>query len=149
MTEAQARANERPRANGGTLTGRLWPTPTSTDAKQSGATSALWDRNTSTTRHEGRTLTDAVVREPARTPCATISYSQNNGTRDGEREYATKGTLTLVGGAAKEGGYLNPRWDEALMGFPPGWCSLPMPEQLSLGGPPATESPSGPTSRRG
>lgn len=143
VTEAQARANA-----------RLWPTPTSTDAKQSGATSAHWDRNTSATRHEGRTLTDAVVREPARgkrwpTPCATLSHSQNNGSpRDGRREYATKGTLTLVGGAA-QGGYLNPRWDELLMGFPPGWCSIPMPEQLLLGGPHGTESPSDPTSRRG
>jgi hypothetical protein len=118
------------------------PTPTASDAKASGAAGY----STSSGRHSGTTLTDAVVRWP--TPTARHwkdgSYNANvpiNGLlgravwqtpsaadADGghRRRGGTRSDELLLSGQAQHAdgvttGSLNPTWVEWLMGFPLGW----------------------------
>lgn len=80
-----------------------WPTPTASDAKASGAA----DYSTESGRHEGITLTDAAVRSPP-------------------------DHLTSKDGAAiSTRAVLNPRFVEALMGFPDGWITSVPPVMRS------------------
>lgn len=115
---------------------RDWPTAVTTDAKGARRNSARGDHWTS---NQGETLTDAVRAE---WPTITASRygSQNNGTRDGVTEYATKGTKSLDGLAVAEGGTLNPSWVEALMGFPLGWTCPPSRQLDLFSGRPSEES---------
>ena len=61
------------------------------------------------------------------TPTAASYGSSNNGTRDGETAYATKGKPSLWTMAeagtlpAHPTGKLRPEWTEWAMGFPEGW----------------------------
>lgn len=99
---------------------RRWPTPTRGDAESSA-------RHTTTTgkSHDGTTLTDAVRMWP--TPTASDYGSSNNGDPgDGRGAFATAGKASLSTMARRSGGHLNPRWVEALMGFPDGWTDGPL-----------------------
>lgn len=71
-----------------------WPTPTASDSKASGASGY----STESGRHQGTTLTDAIVG-----PRGPESRNTNGSPR----------------------GSLNPDWVETLMGAPPGWTDLP------------------------
>lgn len=52
---------------------------------------------------------------------ASTYGSSNNGTRDGETRYKTRGKPSLDSLA---GGPLSPRWCEWYMGFPDGWTDV-------------------------
>jgi hypothetical protein len=84
--------------------------------------------------HPGTTLLDAVRMWP--TPTASSYGSSNNGCPgDGREQYATKGKPSLETMARSQGGYLNPDWVDALMGFPIAWSDGPLdPATLPLFG---------------
>ena len=82
------------------------------------------------------------------TPTSSSYGSSNNGCPgDGREAYATKGRPSLQRMAAAltpwptredaraSGLMLNPRWIEALMGFPMGWCLLPTGQASLFDGP--------------
>jgi len=92
-----------------TLTGaaRLWPTPTSMDSRSSGGRNASAAKPGSI--HPGTSLTDAIVRFA--TPTARDAKGPGHSPkRDGSPPLAST-----------QGGQLNPRWVEWLMGFPDEW----------------------------
>ena len=112
----------------------MLPTPTAGDAKASGSAGY----STSSGRHSGVTLTDAVVRFP--TPRASDAdrgacpseASRNSPSLVVAAMFPTPRTKGLDGGSHARArleemgvpglrGQLNPTWVEWLMGWPPGW----------------------------
>lgn len=99
----------------------MWPTPTAGDSKSSGS------RNTAQSKaHPGVSLTDAVRQDGGRgrqwaTPTA-------RDWRSGKASAATMARnarpLSEQVGAVTNGGKLNPRFVEFLMGWPCGWTTL-------------------------
>jgi len=103
-----------------------WPTPTAGDSKSSGG------RTESKGCHDGVSLTDAVRMYP--TPTARDGHNRGTGA-------ATKGKMIgqdKVKRSAQlpevikeqDGGQLNPRWVEWLMGYPLGWTDCTASETL-------------------
>ncbi len=114
-----------------------WPTPTAMDSESSACAHLTTDSG----RHSGTTLTDAMRMWP--TPAATSYGSSQNGIngKGGEFERPSAGTPSLEtlarngelpslrapetpmagGNTSPTGLILNPRFVEALMGFPIGW----------------------------
>jgi hypothetical protein len=93
----------------------FWPTPTATDAKASGSAGY----STASGRHAGVTLTDAAVRKWA-TP--------NARDEKGPSTRAERHAGACLPGQVGNGGKLNPAWVESLMGFPPGWTDVSLPD---------------------
>lgn len=98
-------------ANASSSSRGLWPTPTSGDAKASGAAGYP----TVSGRHSGTTLTDATVR-------GWLTPRAHDGRGGAGRAATTEGGPDLRTTAV---GRLNPAWVESLMGFPPGWTDGP------------------------
>lgn len=130
----------------------LWPTPTATDAKASGAAGY----STESGRHAGVTLTDAAVRVPRlwSTPRADMyklhpscfdraDRAKSNIEEDAGTWLRSRGLLsatTKLGGrrTSKSIRVLNPRFVQSLMGLPPGWSDFDSSEmELSRNKPPA------------
>lgn len=101
------------RLTGGIESGSLWPTPTVNDSKSNGTDSQL--------RRNGLNLNAAVRIFP--TPTATDGTKWNNATPTERKAQGRSVRLPNVI-AQGNGGKLNPRWVEWLMGWPIGWTSL-------------------------
>jgi len=110
---------------------RLWPTTTTTDAKASGAAGY----STESGRHAGTTLTDAV-----RGLWPTTATTRDG--KDGACADANVPTNALLGrqvlrmswdgeSTSHAGQVLNPRFCEALMGWPIGWTACACAETES------------------
>lgn len=112
----------------------MLPTPTAGDAKASGSAGY----STSSGRHSGVTLTDAVVRFPtprasdAKRGACPSEASRNSPSLVVAAMFPTPRTKGLDGGASARArleemgasglrGQLNPTWVEWLMGWPLGW----------------------------
>lgn len=139
----------------------MYPTPTTVERAMSAESVAKANANGQTVR-----LAGAVTFFP--TPTATPYGSGQNGCpHDGRESFAGKGAPSLQtvardweesvapptdigsplcsgtstgGGTTSPRAGLNPRFVEALMGFPPGWAMLPSPQLSLLTTPPPTSS---------
>jgi hypothetical protein len=85
---------------------------------------------------QGHYLAQKVRLDPTLT--ASSYGTRNNGNPGDERtEYRTKGSPSLETMALERGGWLNPTWCDAFMGFPIGWTDGPRDsETLPLFGSP-------------
>lgn len=127
MYEARKRRETAKRYNGnggGTpsaMAVRLWPTPTAVDSRSSAAAHLSTDSG----RHAGVTLTDASRAWP--TPTARDGKGAFTGHRNGGRDLPDDASHFRLGQATPKHGHdgspkaaLNPRFVEALMGWPIG-----------------------------
>ena len=89
--------------------GRLLPTPKASDGKRAGRTGG---------EEFGRHRTMAGMAKLGTIPTPTVKGNYN---RAGSSPAAGDGLATAMGGT------LNPRFVEAIMGFPIGWCDMPAP----------------------
>lgn len=109
-----------------------WPTPTTTDAKASGAAGYPTEN-----RHAGVTLTDMAVR----------GFVSSRSRLDPMMPKVGESTSTLSEKTSLPR-YLNPRFVQALMGWPVGWAEIdstscaPVEMGSSLSRPPSPSSPS-------
>ena len=104
------------------------PTPTAGDARNSGSRPE--------TAHSGVSLTDVMVRgKSLPTPNASESTRMSGRSKNAQggpnltesvlpSTSSTTTTTTTSRSGSATGGYLHPRFTEAMMGFPPGWTDL-------------------------
>lgn len=102
--------------------GSLWPTPKAMEVNE---TVEQWEtrRRKPGKKMMGKSLTVAVKywNTPTRSDYKSSALSPAAAKRD-----SLPGDLLRMG----ERGYLNPNWEELLMGFPVGWTSLDFPPDL-------------------
>ena len=122
------------------IAAQLWPTPTMQDKERSG--SAIYTRASG--RHTGMTLTDAAARDLWATPMRRDS-------KDGASPADRTPTNAFLGRQAPRiwragdptspRGVLNPRFVEALQGFPLGWTEPDWLRSETPSSPPRPPSP--------